>query len=192
MVAGAEWEGSGVGSRGVADVLFLKQRIDSNYCAVYGTAMLLSLLGHSISRRESHRLFRTRHENWAPPDVPKIVAVIEQVVGEGNLRAIARSYSKPASFGLALQLQLCKAPAVLVVATCRLVGRGIQARHAFVVTQASRAEVKVLDSLCPAPQAGMKFNATFPLDGQRRRYVYTDEAPWELDLGRPVHILGVF
>src|ERR1700704_6443896 len=56
--------------------MFIRQSIPSDYCAVYATAIMLSLLGCPLSRSEALRLFAVGPRNWKGATNQNISAAI--------------------------------------------------------------------------------------------------------------------
>jgi hypothetical protein len=169
---------------------FLRQRLSSDYCAVYAVAMWLSFMGRPTTRAESHLAFGTRRRGWVPPDEAAVAAVLHRLLDGMPVSTVTRQYSSAAAFVAASKRRLKLSRALLVAATCRLRAERVTARHAFVVTGCGRGSLRILDTLGPAPSLSPEANASVDASTANKRYVPVAGARWDLDLSRPVVFIG--
>jgi hypothetical protein len=170
--------------------LFLRQRLSSDYCAVYAAAMWVSIIDRPVSRAQSHAAFGTRRPGWHPPDEPTVAKVLSGLLNGRDVRLDARRYPNSSAMVGACKGRLARSTALLVAATCRLRSERVTAKHAFVVTGSQGAALQVLDSLGSHP--GSQFsNALIPASSKKgRRFAEVIGARWDIDLVHPIVFFG--
>ena len=169
--------------------LFLRQSLRSDYCAIYATAMALSLLDSPVGRRAALRMFRAAPGEWYGASHMLISKVVQDRLG----RPSPSWHSVPASSSK----RICDALARAVksgrpsIVTAYCIHRRLQLRcgHAFVLMDRTSSAFRFMDPLSPAPSHGAKHNAT--LNACRQGHegkLRIDGAPWDLVISQTVSV----
>jgi hypothetical protein len=143
--------------------IFLRQSFRSNYCAVYSTGMLLSLLGIPTTRAEALSLFDLRRSN------PTYVGASHLEIGKALARlALIKHWrwesQKRFEFAVVLrsvraQLDSNPQPTLLSFGAIHKNGRW-RCLHVVVVTRVTEEVIEGIDPLGPTP-AGNNGNVWF-------------------------------
>lgn len=169
--------------------LFLRQSLRSDYCAVYASGMLLSLLGVVTDRQRARQLFGVRPGGWRGSSHRQI----RQVLCDGVPGAAFHwRHSRPGREGICALLRTAAAagPPALVTAYCRHPRLEVSCGHAFLLTGARAGTLLLLDPLGRPPAAGERFNAC--LDTAARAdpdLLAVDGVAWSIDAARRVSVL---
>lgn len=175
-------------------LLFLRQSLRSDYCAVYASGMLLSLLGVATDRRQARQLFGVRPGHWRGSTHRQIRQVLcDRVPGV----AFHWRHSRRGRDGVCDLLRTAAAAGqpALVTAYCRHPRLQASCGHAFLLTGARMDTVLLLDPLGRPPAAGERFNAC--LDAAPRAgaadaaLLEVDGVAWSIDSSRRVSVLIV-
>lgn len=170
---------------------FIRQSIRSDYCAVYATAMFLSLLGCPTSRKQALRMFGARRGmTWPGASQADILTVIRQRLpgfsarwrrSAGSSSGLLRAFERAAGRGL---------PA-LVAAQCRHRSSGVECGHAFLLTGSSGGRLLLLDPLCRPPAEGEQHNANLRVDHLKDEQVLwtIEHSAWDLLARRAAGLL---
>jgi hypothetical protein len=171
--------------------VFIGQSLHSDYCAVYATAMALSLVGHPTGRRQAMALFGAR-PGWPGASHAQISTALRRRMGrfDGRWRHVLGGDAQAA----AARLRRCaaQAGAILVTAYCRHRTLDLVCGHAFVLTGRDRDGVWILDPLAGPPGDGARCNAQIPLDQSvGDRMLRVRGSAWDVCLDRPMSTMRV-
>lgn len=139
---------------------FIRQSIRSDYCAVYATAMYLTLLGCETDRRQALLLFGAKRGTpWPGASHSDMLAVIRCCLPDynGNWRKIPRSAS---AIRRTFQGIAARGSPALITAYCRHRTSGVECGHAFLVTGFQDGRFLLLDPLGLPPLVGDLHNAS--------------------------------
>ena len=141
--------------------VFIRQSWRSQYCGVYATAMLLSLLGQTTHRHQAKALFlsnrsATAYEGAYLDDISHVldrsgvIRCVEWLYFDGlRLERLAKRIH---GHGRSLMM-----PSIISFGIIHPVLR-VQARHAAVVLWVSNERIELLDSLAPPPAGSSAAN----------------------------------
>ena len=171
--------------------MLLRQRIESNFCAIYSTAMLMTLRGRHTTRKQALRIFGY-DTNWVPPNHDQLVKELSTIATNKSVRVFSRRFRRPREMVTFAEGSLADKLPLLVTAQCYLPSHNAFANHAFVLTSVSASGLNLLDSLSARNSDGATHNAQLRLDAKAvRGMAPVAGAPWMLDLREPMHFLQV-
>jgi hypothetical protein len=170
--------------------VFLAQSIYSDYCAVYATAMALSLAGVPTTRRRALSLFNAK-TGWQGATHAQISEVLRNQLP--CLRSRWRHWQFATPVEAALQLRRVSADSSLTLVTgyCRLRKYDVVCGHAFVVTGYRDGCVLILDSLGKRPSEGEQFNARISVNQEQAKLLVVDGSMWDICLAQPISVIRV-
>jgi hypothetical protein len=170
-----------------ANRFFIQQSIRSDYCGVYATAMLLSLLGEPISRRRAHKIFGVVPANWMGTSCRGITTAIRRVMPAATS---TWRHGRPQG-GKSFQGFCAKGGSMpaLVSAWCFHRRYRVICGHAFVITGMSEHAVRIVDPLCPPPTTD--WNAAIDTADTELPYLNVQGSAWMVDLRHSISILTV-
>lgn len=171
-------------------IVFLKQSISSDYCAVYATGMLLSLMGVATTKTEAMRLFGVHPQTWTGSTQRQIHDVVSSAIPSVNAHWRRKRPQTSTSFVDMARRSMSAGAPCLVTARCKHRRLGLTCGHVFLITGADRNEVRILDPLGPKPPNGTKFNAVV-LRGSDAVgcLVRPQMLAWEIDLKTSLSVL---
>lgn len=139
---------------------FIRQSIRSDYCAVYATAMYLSLLGCQTDRRQALHLFGAkRGAPWRGATHIDMLAVIRRCLPDYNARWLRTARSSSA-VRRSFQAIAARGSPALVTAYCRHRSSGVECGHAFLVTGFQEDRFLLLDPLGRPPSKADQYNTS--------------------------------
>ena len=172
--------------------VFLKQRLSSDYCAVYAAGMTLSLCGRPTDRRSAHRLFKVGTPSWRVPNHDEVCLALEIALPGATVALDSRRCADGLEVREWLASKLRRRRAVMVTARCELVEPRVTALHAFVVVRASENRIGLLDPLGSAPRPGDDCNAWIDaVPSAPRRYLAVRGAPHRIDISAPLSVFDI-
>jgi hypothetical protein len=172
--------------------LFIRQSIQSDYCAVYATAMCLSASGTPTSRKEALRLFGARARQWAGASHADIRRAVVAMRPDIRSRWVHIRQPTPQNVVHALELVAARGAPAIVAAFCRHRHLGLTCGHAFVLIPGHLPRLAILDPLGRPPLALQSHNAEIERpDKQRQRLLAVRGSPWDISLDKPVSLLRV-
>jgi hypothetical protein len=136
--------------------LFIRQSSRSNYCGVYSTAMLLSLLGRPTTRSRALALFKLHQNNpdytgAAHSDMKRVVAA-ETPAGSWRWNSYRGFNLVSISRSLRTDFRKTLLPALLSFGIIHKNGK-FRCGHVVVATRTSGNVIEVLDPLASAPKS---------------------------------------
>jgi hypothetical protein len=170
---------------------FIRQNIRSDYCAVYATAMFLSLAGHPISRSKALELFAVRSRTWVGATHDEMCAAIAKI---NPSLALGWSCTQPTTTRgfFRVAKDSWRGYPTLVTAHCVHSRYGVSDWHAFVLVAVSTDTVAILDPLSRPPSAGCISNAEVRIACEHpSRRLHVTGAGWEIDLNHAVWFMEV-
>jgi hypothetical protein len=175
----------------LGETVFIRQSIRSDYCAVYSTAMYMSLVGRATGRVEALRMFGARPGAWTGARHVQIRQILEAYVP--HLRTRWRHISAPTCAKVVkgfLRAASTGMPA-LVTAYCLHRRYGLTCGHTFLITGATDRAVLILDSLCMHPSEGNSYNAriSVSVEDSDGDVLPVLDSPWDLVLTNEISIL---
>jgi len=150
--------------------IFIKQSVMSDYCGVYSTGMLLSLLGMKTGRNLALSLFGLNHSNpeYRGTPLDKICEILRRTGGLSGVRwRYKRGFRFPAvSRELQNQLTHSGLPTLVwfgVVYSDRMT----RSTHIAVVMGVEGDRINLLDPLGVPPRGGERFNVSLTPNKQK-------------------------
>lgn len=171
--------------------MFLGQSLRSDYCAIYATAMALTLAGHPTNRRQAFKLFKAG-PGWSGASHAEISSVLRRRMRSFRRRWRHSLCDNPVSAAATLYAAAVGDEPLLVTAYCRHRSLDLVCGHAFLVVGCDDGGLWLLDSLSRRPTDGAKTNARIlleqSLDGSLLRI---DGSPWDVCVDKPFSTISV-
>jgi hypothetical protein len=163
----------------IAEKMFLKQSLYSDYCAVYATGMALSLAGYPTSKKEALKLFNAK-SGWQGASHSDISRAVCHAAGCSELEWCHFS-SDQGELLQWLGRQCCSNSnsVLLVTAYCRLRAQNITCGHVFVLVGADERGLLALDPLSRRPRNDTHYNVILSSSDQSD-LLAAGGAPWDL------------
>lgn len=172
-----------------SDSIFIRQSIHSDYCAVYSTAMFLSLQGRAVDRPAARMLFGARPSTWTGATHDQMREAISKYDTTISSRWIHTRPTTRRGFFRVTQARWTGLP-LLATAFCLHRRYKIRDWHAFVIVSVTSDDVHILDPLSKVPAPNETWNAKVSRKGHNASStIHVTGAAWEIDLLHPISFL---
>jgi len=145
--------------------LFLRQSVRSDYCGVYSTAMLLSRLGHPLSRAAALRLFDLpqKDRDYNGVNLDGIAIAVKHATKLRHIRWLFRRRFHFATVVALVRRHIgaTRQPTLLWFGAVHR-RSGAPARHIALVVRVNRDTLYLLDPLGRPPPSRRPFNVSIP------------------------------
>ena len=170
-------------------MLFARQSIQDDNCAICATTMLLAIYGNHRRRQEVSARYARERTNERYVTRNDITRVIAAFMPNGIAIWQHKKFATPSDLGHFSAKLLHDQPAILVTAHCTYGPLRLRAQHAFLIVGTDEHGVNILDPLGRRPKNGQTSNALLSSECTTHQEANVQGACWSLNLSRPLSFL---